>query len=59
VRVVDVSPEGDWSEVKVWYAGVDDLGSTSYPTFGFIYPESPSVQFADASSGGTHTAAVN
>ncbi|WP_414712797.1 CHAP domain-containing protein [Sphingomonas sp.] len=59
VRVVDVSPEGDWSEVRVWYAGVDDLGATTYPTFGFIYPENPSVQFADASTGGSHVAAVN
>lgn len=48
VRVVDVSPEGDWSEVKVWYAGNGDLGSTIYPTFGFIYPEAPKVQFAEA-----------
>lgn len=48
VRVVDVSPEGDWSEVKVWYAGNGDLGQTSYPTFGFIYPERANVQFAEA-----------
>jgi surface antigen len=37
VTVVDVSPEGDWTEVKVWYDPVRDLGSTSYATYGFIY----------------------
>jgi surface antigen len=52
VRVVDVSPANDWSEVKVWYAGNGDLGSTSYPTFGFIYANRPATQFADARTGG-------
>lgn len=51
VRAVDVSAAGDWSKVKVWYAGNGDLGSTSYPTFGFVYPKRSTVQFA--SSGGT------
>lgn len=37
VTVVDVSPKGDWSQVKVWYDPVRDLGSTVYPTYGFIY----------------------
>ena len=37
VTVVDVSPNGDWSQVKVWYDPVRDLGSTVYPTYGFIY----------------------
>ena len=53
VRVVDVSDAGDWSQVKVWYAGNGDLGSTTYPTFGFIYPKRSTVQFADASGGAT------
>jgi surface antigen len=39
VRMVDVSPSGDWSKVKVWYASLRGLGSTAYPTFGFIYPK--------------------
>lgn len=59
VRVVDVSPEGDWSEVKVWYAGNGDLGSTTYPTFGFIYQKSAPVQFADAGGAGSRGAALN
>jgi surface antigen len=37
VTVVDVSPQGDWSRVKVWYDPIRDLGTTSYPTYGFIY----------------------
>jgi len=39
VTVVDVSPKGDWSQVKVWYDPVRDLGSTVYPTYGFIYQQ--------------------
>ena len=37
VTVVDVSPGGDWSQVKVWYDPVRDLGTTTYSTYGFIY----------------------
>jgi surface antigen len=37
VTVVDVSPTGDWSQVKVWYDPTHNLGSTVYPTYGFIY----------------------
>ena len=37
VTVVDVSARGDWSQVKVWYDPIRDLGKTSYPTYGFIY----------------------
>jgi len=37
VTIVDVSPTGDWSQVKVWYGPLNDLGTTVYPTYGFIY----------------------
>jgi surface antigen len=37
VRAVDVSAKGDWSMVKVWYAGSGDLGTTPYAANGFIY----------------------
>ncbi len=37
VTVVDVSPAGDWSQVKVWYKPSGDLGTTVYPTYGFVY----------------------
>ena len=37
VTVVDVFTLGDWSQVKVWYDPVRDLGKTVYPTYGFNY----------------------
>ncbi len=37
VTVVDVSPTGDWSQVKVWYDPSHNLGNTVYPTYGFVY----------------------
>ncbi|WP_339426726.1 CHAP domain-containing protein, partial [Pseudomonas proteolytica] len=42
VTLTDASPYNDWSAVKVWYRDRDGLGSTIYPTYGFIYgiPES-------------------
>ena len=40
VTVVDVSRSGDWSQVKVWFDPARDLGSTVYPTYGFIYQSS-------------------
>jgi surface antigen len=39
VRAVDVSAAGDWSEVKVWFAPLDDLGTSVYPIRGFIYAD--------------------
>jgi surface antigen len=41
VKVVDVSPENDWSEVRVWYAPIGDLGGSHWPVQGFIYPGKP------------------
>jgi surface antigen len=37
VTVVDASPRGDWSQVKVWYSPIGDIGTRAYPTYGFIY----------------------
>ncbi len=37
VTIVDVSPNGDWSQVKVWNNPSRDLGGTVYPTYGFVY----------------------
>ncbi len=51
VTVVDVSPTGDWSQVKVWYDPSRNLGTTVYPTYGFIYK---AVQ--SAARVGTHIA---
>lgn len=38
VRAVDVSPAGDWSEVRIWYAPIHDLGLRVNRVSGFIYP---------------------
>ena len=40
--VVDVSPGGDWTAVRVWWAPSGAMGSTVYPTYGFIAPSGPS-----------------
>jgi len=37
----DVSANGDWSVVRVWYAPQHSLGLRTNPTFGFIYNETP------------------
>jgi surface antigen len=39
VTIVDVSAQGDWSQVKVWYDPNRDLGGSTYATEGFIYPD--------------------
>lgn len=41
VRAVDVSAANDWSEVRVWYAPLGQLGNTHWPVDGFIYNEAP------------------
>lgn len=37
----DVSPNGDWSQVRVWYGPQGSLGIRANPVFGFIYNEAP------------------
>lgn len=37
VEVVDTSANNDWSSVRVWFKGIHDLGTRSYPVYGFIY----------------------
>lgn len=52
VEAVDVSPDNDWSLVRVWYAPIQDLGTTAWPVAGFIYPTRdstrPAIQLAKA-----------
>jgi surface antigen len=50
VTVIDVSSQGDWSQVKVWYESAGDLGTTTYPTYGFIYQDREAVQMAASDS---------
>ena len=39
VLAVDVSPNNDWSEVRVWYAPLGKVGTTAWPVDGFIYSD--------------------
>ena len=39
VRAIDVSDANDWSEVRVWFAPIQRLGTTHWPLNGFIYPD--------------------
>ena len=39
VKAVDVSPNNDWSQVRVWYHPLQGLGRTAWPVAGFIYNE--------------------
>ncbi len=51
VEAVDVSPANDWSQVRVWYAPINGLGTTEWPVAGFIYPNAdtrPALQVASA-----------
>ncbi|MDE2562274.1 MAG: CHAP domain-containing protein [Sphingomonadales bacterium] len=47
VRAVDVSPDNDWSEVRVWFAPINGLGTTHWPLNGFIYPQKAKPGLAD------------
>lgn len=37
VRVLDVSKNNDWSELRVWHGPAGEFGSRIYPAYGFIY----------------------
>lgn len=38
VDIIDVSENGDWTKVRVWFAPSGALGTTQWATHGFIYP---------------------
>ena len=59
VRAVDVSPAGDWTMVKVWYGPQHGLGTSAYPTRGFIYSgKTPKVEMVKAPTDGVEIAAL-
>jgi surface antigen len=58
VTVVDVSPQGDWSQVKVWYDPTGNLGSTVYPTYGFIYQDTSAQTASNFSAAKTAALAM-
>jgi hypothetical protein len=50
VPVMDVSPNNDWSQVRVWYRPSAEYGSKVYKTQGFVYrPGSKAVPVVPAS----------
>jgi len=57
VTVVDVSPNGDWSQVKVWNDPSRNLGATVYPTYGFIYQDAVTATSARITA--AQNAAIN
>jgi len=58
VTVVDVSADGDWSQVKVFYDPAGDLGATVYPTYGFVYKAARAAVEAAGDAGREMGAAV-
>jgi len=42
VRMIDVSPNNDWSQVRVWHGPSATFGKRVYPAYGFIYPSTES-----------------
>jgi surface antigen len=39
--VLDVSSDGDWSAVRVWWPPSGQIGTSDYEIFGFIRPDHP------------------
>ena len=58
VTLVDVSPEGNWSQVKVWYDPSRDLGGSTYPTYGFIYQDAQAKVLASSSISNAENTAI-
>ncbi|MFE0754112.1 CHAP domain-containing protein [Inquilinus sp. NPDC058860] len=44
-RVIDVSAKNDWSQTRFWHQPTGQMGTTVYPTYGFIY--APNTQVAE------------
>ena len=41
VLTIDVSPNNDWSQVKVWWPPLRQMGSSAYQAYGFIHGAQP------------------
>ena len=39
--VIDVSAANDWSMIRVWWPPSGQMGSRTYPAWGFILPDQP------------------
>jgi hypothetical protein len=49
VPVMDVSPNNDWSQVRVWYEPGNQFGDRAYKTVGFVYRPSKAAPIEHAS----------
>src|SRR3954452_24084060 len=58
VTLVDVSPQGDWSQVKVWYDPNRDLGGSTYQTYGFIYQDASAKVMAKSGFSNAENTAI-
>ncbi|HEX7741650.1 MAG TPA: CHAP domain-containing protein [Sphingobium sp.] len=62
VRAIDVSPNNDWTDVRVWYGPIGGLGLRSNPAKGFIYaspahePAPVQIALADRAATGSQAA---
>lgn len=62
VRAIDVSANNDWTDVRVWYGPIGDVGLRSNPANGFIYADKPSldqpvqIALADRATAGSDSA---
>ena len=56
--VIDISPNGDWSMVRVWWPPSGQMGLTDYPAMGFIHASRPAThdQLIAATPGAIRTA---
>lgn len=52
----DVSTNGDWSSVRVWYAQTGSLGLRASPAFGFIYAPGDAQGSANSAPSANHDA---
>jgi surface antigen len=43
-RAIDVSPQNDWSEVRVWHDPSASYGVNVYPAYGFVHPAEPRIE---------------
>lgn len=58
--VIDISPDNDWTLVRVWYPPIHAMGSHAYPAYGFILPPWPANHDSlDASAGAAAERAVS
>lgn len=43
-RAIDVSPQNDWSQVRVWHDESAAYGVNVYPAYGFVHPLTPRIE---------------